>query len=130
MTALLGNNAQLTFVSFAGASAQIRSKKVRALACFGERRNPHFPDVPTLRELGYELEFYLWVGLFGPRGMPDAITAKLRSAAKEAVAADAFAKSMRNLEQDVGFQDSADFKRFLEADRDRVEEAVRLIGRS
>ena len=30
-----------------------------------EQRNPEMPDVPTLKELGYNVEFYLWVGMFG-----------------------------------------------------------------
>ncbi len=32
---------------------------------------PSLPDVPTLKELGYDVEFYLWVGLFAPKGTPE-----------------------------------------------------------
>ena len=129
MTALLGNNAQLTVVSFAGASSQIKSGKVRALACFGDKRNVNFPEVPTLKELGHDVEFYLWVGLFAPKGTPAAIVGKLRLDAGKAVATEMFSRAMRNLEQDVGYQDQADFKAFLAGDLKRVEAAVRLIGK-
>ena len=31
------------------------------------------PDVPTLKELGYDVEFSLWVGMFAPKGTPEPI---------------------------------------------------------
>ena len=37
---------------------------------------PRCPDVPTLKELGYDVEFSIWVGLFAPKGTPDAVIAK------------------------------------------------------
>lgn len=129
MTALLGNNAQMTVVSFAGASSQIKAGKVRALACFGDKRNPRFPDVPTLKELGYDAEFYLWVGLFAPKGTPDAIVAKLRAQVGTAAAAPAFQQAMSNLNQDIAYLDAPDFKSFLAKDLQRVEGAVRGIGK-
>ena len=129
VAALLGNNAQMTVVSFASASAQMKSGKVRALACFGAERNRNHPDVPTLKELGWDVEFYLWVGLFAPKGTPEPIVARLREETRKAVAADAFTRAMRNLNQDIDYQDQPDFKAFLTTDLKRVEEAVRLIGK-
>ena len=49
----------------------MKAGKLRPLASFGGKRAPLMPDVPTLKELGYDLEFYLWVGLFAPKGTPD-----------------------------------------------------------
>src|SRR5206468_8137105 len=64
LTAILGNNAQVLVSSVAAASAQMKAGKLRALCSFGEQRAAAARDVPTLKELGYDVEFSLWVGLF------------------------------------------------------------------
>lgn len=129
MTALLGNNSQATVVSFAGASSQIKAGKVRPLACFGDKRNARFPDVPTLKELGLDAEFYLWVGLFAPKGTPADRVVKLRDLVRTAVGAEAFKQAMSNLNQDIAYMDAPDFTAFLQKDLERVEGAVRAIGK-
>src|ERR687893_740675 len=60
--------------------------KVRILANWGAERVPAFPDVPTFKELGYQdVEFYIWAGLFGPKGLPDPVMMRLREAMKQAM---------------------------------------------
>ena len=72
LTAILGNNSQVLVSSIAASSAQMKAGKLKALACFGDKRAPALPDVPTMKELGYNVEFYLWVGMFAPKGTPAA----------------------------------------------------------
>ena len=129
LTALLGNNSQVLCSSIAAASAQVKAGKLRPLASFGGKRAPLMPDVPTLRELGYDLEFYLWVGLFAPKGTPDNIIAFWRDAAKKAAANEAFAKAMNNIGQEVAYMDQPEFKAFWDTDAQRVEAAVQSIGK-
>jgi tripartite-type tricarboxylate transporter receptor subunit TctC len=129
LTAVLGNNAQMLVSSIAAANAQLKAGKLRALASFGAQRSPSLPDVPTMKELGYDVEYYLWVGLFAPKGTPDAIVNFWREASKKAVADDAFKKAIANLGQDVAFMDQPEFRAFWDADAKRVEDAVRAIGR-
>ena len=129
LTAVLGNNSQVLVSSIAAASAQMKAGKLRPLACFGDKRAPALPDVPTMKELGYNVEFYLWVGMFTPKGTPDAIVTVLRDASRKAAADPKFAEAMKNLGQDVAYQDQAEFKAFWDADAARVEDAVRQIGK-
>ena len=72
LTAILGNNSQVLVTSIAAASGQIKAGKLRALACFSPKRAASLPDVPTLKELGYDVEFSLWVGVFAPVKTPQA----------------------------------------------------------
>jgi len=67
LTALMGNNVQALVSSIAAASGQLKAGKARALASFGATRAPALPEVPTMKELGYDIEYYLWVGLFARR---------------------------------------------------------------
>jgi tripartite-type tricarboxylate transporter receptor subunit TctC len=129
ITALLGNNSQVLCSSIAAASAQVKAGKLRPLASFGATRAPSMPDVPTLKELGYDLEFYLWVGLFAPKAAPDNIVAFWRDASKKAAASEAFAKAMANIGQEVAYMDQPEFRAFWDADAKRVEEAVQSIGK-
>jgi tripartite-type tricarboxylate transporter receptor subunit TctC len=129
LTAILGNNSQALVSSIAAANAQMKAGKLRPLACFGGRRAPALPDVPTMKELGYDVEFYLWVGLFAPKGTSGSVVATLRDATRKAVATDQFKAAMKNLGQDVAYLDQQEFKSFWDADARRVEDAVRQIGK-
>jgi tripartite-type tricarboxylate transporter receptor subunit TctC len=129
LTALIGNNSQALCSSIAAASVQMKAGKARALACFGAQRAPALPDVPTLKELGYNVEFYLWVGMFAPKGTPEAVITVLRDATRKAAADANFVRAMKNVGQDVAYLDQPEFKAFWEADAKRVQEAVRQIGK-
>jgi tripartite-type tricarboxylate transporter receptor subunit TctC len=129
LTAILGNNSQVLVSSIAAANAQMKAGKLRPLAGFGAQRAPALPNVPTMKELGYDVEFYLWVGMFAPKGTPTPIITTLRDASKKAAADDKFKQAMTNLGQDVAYLDQAEFKSFWDADAKRVEDAVHSIGK-
>jgi tripartite-type tricarboxylate transporter receptor subunit TctC len=129
LTALIGNNSQVLCSSIAAASAQIKAGKARPLVCFGAQRAPALPDVPTLKELGYNIEFYLWVGMFAPKGTPDAVISVLREASRKVAADETFVQAMKNIGQEVAYLDQPAFRAFWEADAKRVEAAVRQIGK-
>ncbi|MGB7660339.1 MAG: tripartite tricarboxylate transporter substrate binding protein, partial [Pseudolabrys sp.] len=77
ITALLGNNTQMSTQSVSASLPHIKAGKLRPLASFGGKRSASVPDVPTLKELGYDVEYYLWVGIFAPKGTPSNIVATL-----------------------------------------------------
>jgi tripartite-type tricarboxylate transporter receptor subunit TctC len=129
LTALIGNNSQALVSSIAAASGQMKAGKARALASFGAKRSPAFPDVPTMKELGYDIEFYLWVGLFAPKGTPEPVVTKIRDFSRQVATADQFKQLMANIGQEVAYLDQADFKTFWDTDAKRVEDAVRQIGK-
>jgi len=71
---------QLTVISSLLAAPHIASGKLRALATGNLTRDPQFPDVPTMAELGYpDVEAVTWVGIYAPAGTPRAIVQKLNS---------------------------------------------------
>jgi tripartite-type tricarboxylate transporter receptor subunit TctC len=129
LTALLGNNSQVLASSISAAMAQIKAGKARPLAMFGAERAKSLPDVPTMKELGYNVEYYLWVGLFAPKGTPDTIITYLRDNINKAAHSPQFATALSNLGQDLAYLDQAEFKAFWDADTKRIEEAVRQIGK-
>jgi tripartite-type tricarboxylate transporter receptor subunit TctC len=129
LTAFLGNNAQVLASSVSACLAQIKAGKAKALAVFGANRIKALPEVPTMKELGYNLEYYLWVGMFAPKGTPEPVITYLRKVIKQAAATDQFKAAMANLGQDVDYLDMPEFAKFWDVDAARIEDAVREIGR-
>lgn len=129
LTAILGNNSQVLVSSIAAANPHIRSGKARALACFSAKRAASLPDVPTLKELGYDVEFSLWVGLFAPKGTPANAVTRLREETRKAVANEQFTKAIQNIGDVVAYLDQPDFAKFWDEDARRVEAAVQSIGK-
>ena len=58
--------------------------RVRLLASWGGKRTPELANVPTMIELGFPgVEYYIWAGLFVPKGTPEPIIARLRDAMRD-----------------------------------------------
>ena len=129
LTAILGNNAQVLSSSIAAASAQVKAGKLRALASFGATRSSAMPDVPTMKELGYDVEFSLWVGVFAPKGTPAPVVKTLGDTIKKAAESDVFKTTIKNIGDEVAYLDQAGFAKFWDEDAKRVEAAVQSIGR-
>jgi tripartite-type tricarboxylate transporter receptor subunit TctC len=127
--AILGNNAQVTTQSISATLPHIKSGKLRPLASFAAGRSKVLPDVPTLKELGYDVEYYLWVGIFAPKGTPAPIVTTLRAAIGQAVQSDQFKTALANAGQELAYLDGPDFQKFWDIDGKRSDEAVIAIGR-
>jgi tripartite-type tricarboxylate transporter receptor subunit TctC len=103
---------------------------MRVLANWGGERVPSFPDLPTFKELGYrDVEFYIWAGLFGPRGLPDPIMTRLREAMRQAMNDPDVLKTFEAAGSPPAYQDAPDFAKFVEADSARLIVAVQKIGK-
>jgi tripartite-type tricarboxylate transporter receptor subunit TctC len=127
--AIVGNNAQVTTQSVSATLPHIKSGKLRPLAIFSATRSKQLPDVPTLKELGYDVEYYLWVGIFAPKATPPAITTALRAAIGKAAQSDQFKATLANAGQELDYLDGPEFQKFWDSDGKRTDEAVILIGR-
>jgi tripartite-type tricarboxylate transporter receptor subunit TctC len=129
LTAFLGNNAQVLVSSVSACLAQVKAGKAKPLALFGANRSKALPDVPTMKELGYNVEYYLWVGMFAPKRTPANVVAYLRTNLQKAAQTEQFKTAMANLGQDVEYLDQPEFAAFWDADAARIEETVRTIGK-
>jgi len=129
ITSILGNNAQVTTQSISATLPHIKAGKLRPLANFAATRSKLVPDVPTLKELGYDVEYYLWVGIFAPKGTPPAIVTMLRATIDKAVHTDQFTSTLANVGQELAYLDGPDFQTFWDIDGKRTDEAVIAIGR-
>src|SRR5436190_21124943 len=72
---------------FSGTSSapQIKAGRIRALAVAGSKRSPSIPDLPTIGEFYPGFENAIWLGLFGPAGMPEDVLNRLRTEVRRAL---------------------------------------------
>ena len=76
-----------TAAMWAGSSnaPQIKAGRLRALAVSGGKRSLQYPELPTIGEFYPGFENSIWLGLFGPAGVPEEVLAKLRTELKKAL---------------------------------------------
>jgi tripartite-type tricarboxylate transporter receptor subunit TctC len=129
MQLVLGGSAAMWASPPAMAVPQVGANKMRALASFGAKRHPAFPDAPTLKEQGYDVEFYVWAGAFAPAGTPAPILATLRDAIRKAVATPEFSGAMEKMKTPTAYLDGPDFQKFLDRDAAMLRKAVQAIGK-
>ena len=130
MTALLANQVDVTAQAPGVANPHVKSGKVRALASWGAQRLPSIADIPTMRESGYEAEFYIWSALFAPAGIPAEVRERLTAAARQAVQEQDFQKTMTGMNTPINFREGRDFETFLQSDGGRLAEVVRKMGKT
>ena len=129
VTALLGGHVELTAGGPAALSAQIKAGKLRALAGWGGKRHELLPDVPTFKELGYDIEYHIWVAMFAPAGLPEAATKTLRDAVRVAVEDADFKATIPRLNTPIAYMDAPEFRKYLDVDAKRLAEVVKVVGR-
>lgn len=104
----------------------MKSGALRALAISSETRSPAFPEVPTLKELGYPgASFDIWVGLLAPAAMPKAILAKLAEAMEAARENKNLLQHLRGLGQDISSVRTPDqFEAFLHEEDEKYRKLI------
>jgi tripartite-type tricarboxylate transporter receptor subunit TctC len=128
-TAVLGGHADLWASTIGPATSHIKSGKIRPLAVTSAKRNEFFPDVPTLKELGYDVEYYLWIGLFAPKATPAPVVKVLRDATRGAIQDPEFRSALEKLSAPPAYQDADEFKPWLDADAARLADVIKKIGK-
>jgi tripartite-type tricarboxylate transporter receptor subunit TctC len=127
---VLGGHAQMTGGGPAAVYPHVQSGKLRAIASWGAKPHPALPDVPTLQSLGYKnVEAYLWVGLFTTAGVPEATFKKMRELIGKAANEPSFKKALENVQVVPDYRDAPEFKKFFDADYQRLAAAIKKIGK-
>lgn len=111
MTALRGGHVD-ALADGTGWAQFVDAGQFRLLAVFGERRLRRWPDVPTLKELGYDVvEVSPW-GIIGPRGMEPAVVRVLHDGFRKAIDDPDFLKVLDTLVQEPMYMSSDDYRAY------------------
>lgn len=83
LIALLGGHIDVACLFPTQSTPHIKSGKIRALAVSDSKRDPDFPDVPTLQEAGVDVVSIVWKGVLAPKATPRPVIDKLALAFKK-----------------------------------------------
>ena len=108
--------------------ATVRPNDLHVLAVFAPERLPEFPDAPTVRELGHDLSFSIWQGLFAPAGTPPAVLARYEAACAKAVRSQAFRAGMERIQTPVVHRNAAEFAALVARDAERMRTMIEEGG--
>ena len=117
---LAAGGIELTTCSLPEAASMIEAKKARPLAIMADKRDPKYPDTPTLKELGVDMApIGAWRGVLGPKGMPQDIVDKLEGVVAKVVKSKEFIDFMNGRGYGIFWLPSKDFTAFM----DKADEA-------
>lgn len=127
MNALLGGHIDLADSNLTQ-KAKVDAGLLKFLAIMSEKRSPELPDVPTLKELGYDVEYAVNRGIMVPKGTPEDVKAKLESACAAAARDPEFAKAMKLQGTEVHYLDAKQYADFLKKDDAITKELTKDLG--
>jgi tripartite-type tricarboxylate transporter receptor subunit TctC len=130
MKAALAHEVMFTIQGPSVAEPHVKSGKFRLLGSWGGKRIANLPNVPTMKEQGYDAEFYIWAALFAPAGIPQEVATKLRETSRKVVQDPEFKRAMDNVNTPIDYRDGAEFQSFLETDSARLEKVIRKMGKT
>jgi len=120
-----------TAAMWAGSSnaAQIKAGRLRALAVSGARRSAQYPELPTIGEFYPGFENSIWLGLFGPAGVPDPVLNKLRAEIKRALESPEIKEKMNAAGGlDPYITTPQEFRALIERDYAKYAKVVKDVG--
>jgi tripartite-type tricarboxylate transporter receptor subunit TctC len=129
ITTLLGGHVDLTAGGPAAITPHVKAGKLRPLASWGPKRHEGYPDVPTFKELGYDIEYLIWAGMFAPKATPEPVLKVLRDAARRAVDDPEFKSMMAKVNSPIHYLDAPEFAKFWMADAKRLADVVKVVGK-
>jgi tripartite-type tricarboxylate transporter receptor subunit TctC len=124
---LLGGHVEAVSDS-SGWAHLVDADKFRLLVTYGYQRSTRYPQVPTLKEIGYDMVSPGPIGLIGPKGMPKPIVKKLHDAFKKAMDDPEFQAVMKKLDMTLLYLNSEDYESYVRQDSERIGKLVQKLG--
>ncbi len=126
---LLGGSIDSVATGPATIAQQVSAGKLRALAQWGTARLVALPDVPSFHELGTNVDYAQWSGLFVAAGTPEPIVNRLRDAARAAANDERVKQVMLTAGSPIQYLDTPEFQRYVDADATKMADVVKRIGK-
>ncbi len=125
---VVAGNIDFATPTVTSASPQLQGKTVTALAHTGKERLPDYPDVPTFKELGYDLVATNWFALAAPAGLPPAIVQKVNSTINAGMARPADQARIRKYGMIIDPMDVPTYQAFVAHEAQRWKPVILKAG--
>lgn len=129
VTALMGGEIQVALLDSAAVMGQVKAGKLKALAVTTATRSAALPDLPTVSESGFKgYDAPIWTAFMAPKGTPEAVLQRLRSAMKDILTEKDTVEKLRALGMDPGNTDGAALSKRISTDIRRWTEIAKTAG--
>ncbi len=125
---LIGGHVPASVNPISESMSLAKAGTIRILAVTGSRRSPFLPDVPTMREAGYNVVVESWLGVFVPAKTPMDVVNALSAAMAEAVNSSQMIENLAKVGNTSAFQTPAQFAATVKADIARWAPVVKASG--
>lgn len=125
---LLGGEVQVICVPLPEAAPQVMAGQMRLLAVSTTERDPKFPDVPSMTELGYPVVMDLFRGISVPKGTPNSVIQKLAAAFEKGSQDESFKNIAGKKGFNIGFQGNEAFEAYLKVQNKNVADSMKMGG--
>lgn len=106
----------------------LRANNLVGVGVMAEARTAEFPDVPTLREQGFDLVYSIWAGLYAPAATPPEFLARAEAACQHALRAPATIEGFARIATPITFRGQRDFAAFQQAELAKFRAVVEAAG--
>ncbi|NBV81232.1 MAG: tripartite tricarboxylate transporter substrate binding protein [Burkholderiaceae bacterium] len=127
---LIGNQVQVLFDNLPSSAGHIKSGRLKALGMTSEKREPSFPNVPTIGDTVPGYEATAWFGVGMPRGTPPDIVNKMNAAINKAISQPKTKERLAELGGALIVGTPADFGKIIQAETSKWEKVVKFSGAS
>ncbi|HPT82749.1 MAG TPA: tripartite tricarboxylate transporter substrate binding protein [Limnochordia bacterium] len=128
VAALLGKHIDMVPVSEMEVRSGVESGELRILAVFSSERSQYNPDVPTMKELGYDITVAAWGGFAAPKGIPAEIMAVLEDAFRQGVQSQLFDEVTKANGYSAFYLDREEFTEFAVQQYEFYKELFKELG--
>ena len=120
--------AQGSILVFADQPAAIRPNNLHPIAVFAAERLADFPEAPTMREQGHDIQMSIWQGFFAPAATPAPVLARFEAACAQVTQAASVRTGMERIQTPVVFRNARDFSAMVAADSERMRAMIEEGG--
>ena len=127
MTALMGGHVEISVLSLSLIYPQLQAGKLRALLI--SKKNPEFPNIPTLKQLGYKNDLSsVLFAFYGPVGLSDSVKKTLASPLEKAIKSPEVVKAMAQLGAVEDYVPGPEYKKMMTSEYDMVKKLLKGAG--
>lgn len=127
--ALAGGHVEATFVTPPEVASLVQAGKLRMLAVGSDKKDPNFPNVPTVKESGYNLSLGVWRGLCAPKGTPVKIINKLSKSFEKAILSERYKTFANKAGFDVVFLNNKELEKRISNDAKQAKPLIEQISK-
>ncbi|WP_249168944.1 MULTISPECIES: tripartite tricarboxylate transporter substrate binding protein [Fusobacterium] len=128
IAALRGNHVNATVAKISEVGNLVKNHELRILASFTENRLESFPDVPTLKENGYNVLFGSARALVAPKGTPEPIIKKLHDTFKAALESEDNIEKSKNANLPLQYMSPEELTNYINEQETYIKEIVPKLG--